>query len=40
MLNQDTQIQMIPDNSNVSNSEQQTPTKNSGYIETESKLKM
>jgi len=40
MLNQDTQIQMNPDHTNVNSSEQHKPTKSSGYIETESKLKM
>jgi hypothetical protein len=39
MLNQGTQIQMNPDYSNVNSSEQYKPTKSSGYIETESKIK-
>jgi len=40
MLNQDTQIQIYPDYSNVNSSEQHKLTKSSGYIKTESKLKM
>jgi len=37
MLNQDTQIQMNPDYSNINSSEQHNPMTSSGNIVTESK---